>query len=128
MRCALDAIKLGHTGETASFKRSEKLRDDLMSATDAEMDTLLAAFPAEDAAEIADLGGVFGWEGGKQCIHFGIGGAHEVIPQFLGTLEAGGFPRVSKFDGVQRVTHGLRIRLFAHQASDVLHLSAAAFM
>lgn len=55
VRDALDAIKLGHTGETSSFKRSEKLRDDLMSATDAEMDTLLAAFPAEDAAEIRDL-------------------------------------------------------------------------
>ena len=49
VRDALDAIKLGHTGETASFKRSEKLRDDLMNATDAEMDTLLAAFSAEDA-------------------------------------------------------------------------------
>ena len=46
VRDALDAIKLGHTGETASFKRSEKLRDDLMSATDAEM---------EDATEIRDL-------------------------------------------------------------------------
>ena len=55
VRDALDAIKLGHTGETASFKRSEKLRDDLMNATDAEMDTLLAAFSAEDATEIRDL-------------------------------------------------------------------------
>ena len=34
VRDALDAIKLGHTGETASFKRSEKLRDDLMNATE----------------------------------------------------------------------------------------------
>ena len=45
VRDALDAIKLGHTGETASF----------MNATDAEMDTLLAAFSAEDATEIRDL-------------------------------------------------------------------------
>ena len=51
----LAGLKLGHTGETASFKRSEKLRDDLMNATDAEMDTLLAAFSAEDATEIRDL-------------------------------------------------------------------------
>ena len=55
VRGALDAIRLGHAGETASFKRSEKLRDDLMIATDAEMDALLAAFPAEDAAEIRGL-------------------------------------------------------------------------
>ena len=41
--------------QAASFKRSEKLRDDLMNATDAEMDTLLAAFSAEDATEIRDL-------------------------------------------------------------------------
>ena len=43
VRGALDAIRLGHAGETASFKRSEKLRDDLMIATDAEMDALLSA-------------------------------------------------------------------------------------
>lgn len=55
VRDALDAVKLGHSGETASFKRSEKLRDDLMIASDAEMGGLLAAFPPEDAAELRDL-------------------------------------------------------------------------
>lgn len=52
---ALDIIKLGHTGETASFKRSEKLRGDLMDATDTEINTLLAAFLAKDTAETRDL-------------------------------------------------------------------------
>ncbi len=55
VREALDALKLGHAGETASFKRFEKLRDDLMIATDAEMDALLAEFAEEDAAELRDL-------------------------------------------------------------------------
>lgn len=55
VRDALDAIKLGHADETASFKRFEKLRDDLMNVTGAEMDALLAAFSAEDTAEIRDL-------------------------------------------------------------------------
>lgn len=55
VRDALDALKLGHAGETASFKHSEKLRDDLMRATDAELDALLAAFTSEDAAELRDL-------------------------------------------------------------------------
>ena len=55
VRDALDAIKLAHPGHTASSKRSENLREDRQSATEAELETLLAAFPAEDAAEIRDL-------------------------------------------------------------------------
>ena len=55
VREALDALKLGHAGETASFKRFEKLRAALMIATDAEMDALLAEFAEEAAAALRDL-------------------------------------------------------------------------
>lgn len=55
VREALDGIKLGHAGDTAIFKRCEKLRDDLMAASPNEVDGLLASFAAEDAAELRDL-------------------------------------------------------------------------
>lgn len=55
VREALDGIRLGHAGETALFKRCEKLRDDLMTAAPDEVDGLLAPFAPEDAAELRDL-------------------------------------------------------------------------
>ncbi len=55
IREALDRLKLGHAGETASFKRFEKLRDDLMIASEAELDELLAPFASEDAKELREL-------------------------------------------------------------------------
>ena len=53
IREALDALKLGHAGETVQFKRLEKLRDDLMIASPEELDTLLA--PYAEQAELRDL-------------------------------------------------------------------------
>lgn len=55
VREALDALKLGHGLQTAAFKRCEKLRDDLMSASPAETETLLAPYAEADAAELRDL-------------------------------------------------------------------------
>ncbi len=52
---ALEALKLGHSGETANFKRFEKLRDDLMIASADELDALLAPFAPEDAKELREL-------------------------------------------------------------------------
>lgn len=52
---ALDAIKLGQGLQSAAFKQCEKLRDDLMVATPAEAETLLAPYGEEDAAELRDL-------------------------------------------------------------------------
>lgn len=55
VREALDAVRLGHAGESAVFRRCEKLRDDLMTASPAEADALLASFAAEDASELRAL-------------------------------------------------------------------------
>lgn len=55
VRESLEALRLGHAGESAAFKRCEKLRDDLMAASPAETDELLASFAPEDAAEVRDL-------------------------------------------------------------------------
>ena len=48
IRKALDILKLGHLGETASLQRVEQLRDQLLQASPAELDTLLEPFPAEE--------------------------------------------------------------------------------
>lgn len=45
---ALALLKLGHAGETASFKKLELLRDQLMQASPDELDTLLSPFPSEE--------------------------------------------------------------------------------
>lgn len=55
VREALDSLKLGHGLQTAAFKRCEKLRDDLMAASPAETETLLAPYAEADAAELRDL-------------------------------------------------------------------------
>lgn len=57
VREALDTLKLGHAGETADFKRAEKLRDDLMDAGQSELDNLLRPFAEEDARELRELVG-----------------------------------------------------------------------
>lgn len=55
LREALDSLKAGHAVETVSFKHLEKRRDELMLATSAELDSLLAPYPAEAQTALRDL-------------------------------------------------------------------------
>ncbi len=54
IRDALDLLKLGQAGETASFKKAELLREQLMQASPSELDTLLAPFPSAEK-DLRDL-------------------------------------------------------------------------
>ena len=55
IREALDRLRLGHAGETASFRKTEHLRDQLMQASPAELDTLLEPLSSEDQTALRDL-------------------------------------------------------------------------
>lgn len=55
IREALDTLKTGHTVVTVSFKHLEKQRDELMLATPAELDSLLASYSGEAQTALRDF-------------------------------------------------------------------------